>query len=121
MAADTPCRKLLVQPLSIGLSCRSRCFGALVGGLAGDGLDLPLDRGDRLLGGVGVDIDLPAALLPVPSYTEPEEVEALVDLNDPRLVVVQSQPDLRQSASTSARRSSASSRVPITNTTESSA
>jgi len=71
-------------------------FEALAGGLAGDGLDLPLDGGHRPLGGVGVDVGLPAASLPVPFDSESEEVEAFVDVDHSGLVVVEAQPHGRQ-------------------------
>jgi hypothetical protein len=56
----------------------------LVSVLPGERPELRLDRCQRLLGRVGVDVALARASLWVPLDPEPEKVEALVDVDDPR-------------------------------------
>ena len=52
---------------------------------------LAVDRGERLLRRVGVDERLPVPRLRLPLDAEAEEVEALVDVADPRLLLRQAQ------------------------------
>src|SRR5512132_2833715 len=56
----------------------------LVSALPGERPELRLDRCQRLLGRVGIDIALTRASLLVPLDAEPEKIEALVDMGDPR-------------------------------------
>ena len=58
----------------------------LVVGCSGHRAHLSLEGGDRLLGRVGVDHSLSlGAALPLAHDAEPEEVEALVNVSNPRL------------------------------------
>jgi hypothetical protein len=89
----------------------------LVRGLSGQRSHLCLDRGQGLLGRVGVDVALGRASLWVPLDAEPEEVEALVDVAGPCLGGGQVQPIGASTAATCSRIASAWALEPATMTT----